>query len=205
MKHVMLPAALAAMAACGAGAAAAQSAGDITIGLGVGYVEPAGDNGDALDMDIDVSSSARPTLTLEYFVMDNLGIELLAATPFRHDVDLDGLGQVAAVSQLPPTLTLQYHIPTGTAFTPLFGIGINYTTFFDIDEKGAAKGSKLELDDSWGMALHAGVDYALNETNAIRADVRWMDIDSEVKLDGDKVGKAEIDPWVFGVSWIHKF
>ncbi len=119
MKHVMIPAALAAMTAFGATAAMAQQAGDITIGLGLGYVMPKDDNGDALGLDLDASDATSPTLTLEYFVMDNVGIELLAAAPFRHDVDLDGLGKVAALSQLPPTLSLQYHIPTGTAFTPL--------------------------------------------------------------------------------------
>ncbi|WP_138471422.1 OmpW family protein [Poseidonocella sp. HB161398] len=205
MTHVMLPAVLAAATALGAGAACAQSAGEFTLGVGLGYVMPKDDNGDVAGAEADVSDSIRPTLTLEYFVMDNLGIEVLAATPFQHDVRLDGLGKVASVQQLPPTVTLQYHFQTGSAWTPLLGVGVNYTTFFDEDGKGALSDAKVRLKDSWGLALHAGVDYALSETGAIRADVRWMDIDSDVEVNGEDVGEAEIDPWIFGVSYIHKF
>ncbi len=32
-----------------------------------------------------------------------------------------------------------------------------------------------------------------------------FDIDSGVKLDGKEVGKAGINPWVFGISRIRKF
>ena len=45
----------------------------------------------------------------------------------------------------------------------------------------------------------------LNDRNAIRADVRWMDIDSDAKLNGASIGTAEIDPVVVGVSYIWKF
>lgn len=206
MKHLMLSAALVA-ALCGGSAALAQQKGDITIGLGLAMVQPKDDNGSLTtsNLDVDVSDSTRPTLTLEYFVMDNVGIELLAATPFEHDVELDTLGKVASVNQLPPTLSVQYHIPTGSKVTPLVGVGLNYTTFWNVDEKGALKGSKLSLDDSWGLAVHAGLDFAVTERGSIRADVRWMDIDSEVKLNGDKIGEAEIDPWVWGMSYIYKF
>ena len=47
---------------------------------------------------------------------DNIGLEVLAATPFSHDIDatgsIAGLGKIAEVKQLPPTVSLQYH------FTP---------------------------------------------------------------------------------------
>lgn len=205
MKTLFLTVAAAALVIGTAIPATAQSKGDFTLGFGLGYVMPKDDTGTLAGADSEVGDSTRPTLTFEYFVMDNIGIEVLAATPFRHDVDLDGLGEVASVSHLPPTLSVQYHIPTGTAWTPLLGVGVNYTTFFDEDGKGALSDSKVRLDDSFGLALHAGLDYAISERGAIRADVRWMDIDTDVKVDGEKVGTAEFDPWVFGVSYIHRF
>ncbi|MEM8569336.1 MAG: OmpW family outer membrane protein [Pseudomonadota bacterium] len=186
----------------------AQSRGDWTVGIGFGYILPKDDNGSLLDgaADLEVGDNGRPTFTAEYFIWDNVGIELLAALPFEHNLFSDDLGgQIGSTKHLPPTLSLQYHFPTGTAFTPFLGAGLNYTTFFDEDATGAIEGEDLSIGDSWGIAFHGGVDYAFGERGAFRADVRWIDIDAEVKLNGDDIGDAEIDPWVFGVSYIYKF
>lgn len=205
MTKLLLTASLSALVIGAALPAVAQSKGDITVGVGVAYVKPADDNGE-LDSgaELDVGDDTQLSLTVEYFVMDNVGIELLAATPFTHDIKIDGT-ELAKTTHLPPTLSVNYHIPTGTAITPLLGIGVNYTTFWDEDTKGALSGVDLDLGDSWGLALHAGVDYALSEKGAVRADVRWIDIDSDVKVNGDKAGTAEIDPLVFGLSYVFKF
>ena len=208
MTKLILTAAVSALVVGAAVPALAQSKGDILVGVGVGYVSPSSDNGTinigSGDLDLDVGDDIQPTLTLEYFVMDNIGIEVLAATPFSHDIKIAG-DKLASTKQLPPTISVQYHIPTGTAFTPLVGIGVNYTTFWDEDLKGALNSADLSLGDSWGVALHAGVDYAISDAGSVRADVRWVDLDSTVKVNGDKVGTAEIDPWVFGLSYIFKF
>ncbi|MEM8555763.1 MAG: OmpW family outer membrane protein, partial [Pseudomonadota bacterium] len=176
-------------------------------GVGIGTVMPTDDNGSiefAGTRDLDVANSTRPTLTFEYFIADNLGIEVLAATPFDHDIDIEG-GFEGSVRHLPPTVSLLYHVPTGTAFTPIVGIGVNYTTFWDESLKAPLNGADLELEDSWGIAATVGVDYAISDNSAIRANARYIDIDSDVKVNGTKVGEANIDPWVFGVSYIYKF
>ena len=85
------------------------------------------------------------------------------------------------------------------------GVGVNYTTFFGTDEKGALAGTKVKLEDSWGVAAHAGLDFALSEKGALRVDVRWADIDTEVKVNGAKLGTAKIDPMVYGLAYVMKF
>jgi len=45
---------------------------------------------------------------------------------------------------------------------------VNYTTFFSEDTTGALKDSRLKLQDSWGLAAHAGVDFAIGEKGALR-------------------------------------
>jgi len=77
--------------------------------------------------------------------------------------------------------------------------------FFKEKTTGALAGNRLQLEDSAGVALHAGFDYKITENGSLRADVRWMDIESKVKLNGDYIGKAKIDPVVMGVSYVHKF
>lgn len=180
----------------------AQSAGDWTVGVGAHQVDPKSDSGiDGLD----VGSNVRPTITGEYFVADNLGIEVLAALPFEHDIDVDGAGTVARTKQLPPTVSLQYHFNGDGTVSPFIGAGLNYTMFFSEDTRGALEGAQLKLDDSWGLAAHAGLDFAVGEKGAIRVDVRWIDIDTEASANGAKLGTVEIDPVVYGAAYVFKF
>ncbi len=179
----------------------AQSQGDWTVGLGIGYLSPKSDNGTLAGLDAEIDSDTRPIFTVEYFVRDNLGVELLAATPFSHDVTLGGSIDAGTVKHLPPTLSLNYHFPTNSAWKPYVGAGINYTFFFD---ESSPLGD-LKLDDSVGVSLQAGLDYMVTEKGAVRLNVRWFDIESDVKLDGVDIGTAEIDPWLVGVSYVHRF
>lgn len=197
MKHTILPAILALAVAT---PAFSQSAGDWTVGLGFGYVSPKDDNGTLAGAPATVGDNTRPTITVEYFPWDNIGVELLAATPFKHSVSLAGT-EVATVKHLPPTLSVVYHVPTAGKITPFVGAGLNYTAFFS--EKSAL--GVVKLDDSVGLALKAGVDFALSEKGALRTELRWMDIDSDVTLNGTAIGTAEIDPIVVGVSYVMKF
>ncbi|WP_413870898.1 OmpW/AlkL family protein [Albidovulum sp.] len=197
----MKPTLAIALIALGAAAPAfAQSAGDWTVGLGLGYVSPKDDNGLLAGAATTVDENARPTLTVEYFPWDNIGVELLAATPFKHTATIAGVG-TATTKHLPPTLSLVYHVPTAGKLTPFFGAGINYTAFFS--EKSAL--GVVKMDDSVGLAVKAGVDFALSDKGALRTEVRWMDIDTDVSLGGAAIGTAEIDPIVVGVSYVMKF
>ncbi|MFN7053569.1 MAG: hypothetical protein ACK4NH_15740 [Gemmobacter sp.] len=49
------------------------------------------------------------------------------------------------------------------------------------------------------------MDYAISEKGALRMDLRYLDIDSDVKLNGAKVGRVEVDPLVAGVAYVMKF
>lgn len=189
-----------------AGPTLAQSAGDWTVGLGFGSVMPKSDNGTLTgDLDVEVDDDIRPTATVEYFVRDNLGVELLLATPFEHDVSIDGLGKVGSVKHLPPTLSVNYHWDTGSAFKPYAGVGVNYTSFWGEETTGALAGSDLDLEHSFGLALQAGADWWLNDRSALRATVRWIDINSDAYLDGASIGEVEIDPVVVQAAYVIKF
>lgn len=179
---------------------AAQSQGDWTFGVGLGWVNPKSNNGAVGAAGLTIDEDIRPTFTVEYFFRDNLGVELLAATPFEHTISLGGAA-VATTKHLPPTLSVNYHFPTRTSFKPFVGIGVNYTTFF---EETTALGN-LELDDSWGIALHAGTDYQISDNGSLRLDVRWIDINTDATLNGAPLAGVEIDPLIVGVSYVHKF
>jgi len=203
----LIVAGLAAALSLAAMPAMAQSRGDWTVSAGVHQVAPKSNNGSLAGgtLQVDVDRDIRPTVTGEYFIADNLGIEVLAALPFKHDIDIAGLGRVGSTRHLPPVVSLQYHFNSQGKVSPFLGAGLNYTTFFSERTGGALAGSTLKLEDSWGLAAHAGLDFALGDSGALRVDVRWIDIDSTVKLDGQKLGTVNIDPMVYGVAYLFKF
>lgn len=203
MKKITAPT-LCALMAIAAAPALAQSRGDMTLGIGIGWIEPDSSSTTTAGV-ISVDGNARPTLTFEYFVADRVGLEVLASWPFEHDINLAGAGKVGETKHLPPTISLQYHFTNQSNITPFVGVGVNYTYFFDDNAKGVLAGTSLDLDDSWGLALHAGVDYALNDKSALRFDVRYIDIETDVKVAGAPIGTVKIDPWVFNVAYLFKF
>jgi outer membrane protein len=196
-------AATAIIAAMGA-PALAQSKGDMTVGIGVHNVNPQGSSTTAAGR-ISVGDNTRPTLTFEYFVADKVGIELLAAWPFEHDISLAGAGKIGKTKHLPPVLSIQYHFVNDSKITPFVGLGVNYTTFFDDVGTGVLAGQRLDLSDSWGLAAHAGVDFKVSERGSLRLDMRYMDIGTDVKVNGVKIGKVDIDPFVFGAAYVYRF
>ena len=192
--------------------ALAQTAGSWTVGVGAHNVEPKSGNGTLVatplgDLTMDVGTNVRPTITAEYFVKDNLGIEVLAALPFQHDIAVAGVGKVGSTKHLPPTVSLQYHFGQGKV-KPFVGLGVNYTRFFSTKTEGPIAGADLELSDSWGLAGHVGLDVQISEKSAIRIDYRKIDIDTKAKLNGANLGtrnQVNIDPSVYGVAYVFAF
>ena len=206
MIHRFAPLAVALVLGGLAAPAFAQQAGEWTFGIGAHQINPKSGNGSLVGgtLDVEVGSNVSPTITAEYFVRDNLGIEVLASWPFKHDISIDGLGRVGSTKHLPPTVSLQYHFGQGTV-KPFVGAGVNYTLFMSEETEGALAGSEVELEDSFGLALHAGVDFEASENGSIRIDARWIDIDTDVKLDGADIGTVNIDPLVYGAAYVFKF
>lgn len=167
---------------------------------------------------VGLDSDTQLGLTVAWMVTSNIGIELLAATPFEHDIaarGLSGLGidSVGSTRHLPPTLSVQYYpLDAGSAFQPYVGIGLNYTTFFSEKLSGEVKtvlgGSNLDIDDSVGMAFQLGADWRINERWLVNAAVWRIDIETTVTLDsalGRVKVELDIDPWVYMVGVGYKF
>lgn len=184
MKKVALLVAAALMAP----SAFAHQAGDILVRGGAVTVSPTTSSSD----DLDVQSNAQLGLTFSYMLTDNWGVELLAATPFSHSVHSDG-GEVAKVKHLPPSLMAQYYFGNAQSkVRPYVGAGVNYTFFFDEEAKAGLK--SVEADDSWGLAAQAGIDMAVTENLFVNGSIWYMDIDTDVTVNGGDAIKTEVDP-----------
>ncbi len=224
---------LALVAALGLAAPAyAHEAGDWLVRFGGSNIDPKSDNGsfdltgvtlpsvgDLGVQDVTVDSQIGVTFNITYMYTANLGIELLAALPYEHDIEVAGLpGTAATVTHLPPTLSLQYHFMPDAAFQPYVGAGLNLTWFLDDskeeglrfvdDDLGVTTG--LDVDStSVGLAAQVGFDYIVNDTWFINFDVRWIDIstDATLTVDGADVStaKVDIDPIVYGLHVGYRF
>ena len=181
--------------------------GDWLIRGGLGHVSPTGESvtvpvvGGKLEAD----DSTNLAVNFTYMLSDNLGVELLGALPFSHDLTHDSLGKVGETKQLPPTLILLYNFAPKSGVRPYAGIGLNYTTFFSEKTTGALAGTSLKLDDSFGLAVEAGVDVDINKDWFFNASLWRMDIDTEAN--SSLLGKFDvaIDPWVLFVGVGRRF
>jgi outer membrane protein len=155
-----------------------------------------------------VDSDLSPTATVEYMITPHIGTELLVAWPFTHGLDLDTggrpLDRVGHVDVMPPTLSLNWHFNPNGVFRPYIGAGINYTMFSGEEASGALAGSSISIDDSIGAAGQVGVDIG-HRNWFFNANVRYIDMSSDVELDGAKIGKADLNPMVYGLHIGYRF
>ena len=194
--------------ACAAAAPAfAYDAGNVIVRAGLADVMPDVSTDPALN-GIDVDNNVQLGLTATYMVNPKFGVELLAATPFKHDITANGT-KIGSTRQLPPTLSAQFYPIDNPTFQPYVGIGLNYTLFFDeklnATGKAATGASRIKLSDSVGAAIEAGVDIKVNDKLIVNASVWKADINTDVSLDGTKAGKIQIDPLVAMIGLGYRF
>ncbi len=193
--------------------AQAYQAGDFLLRAGPAGVLPTGDSDDTglgAGTKVEAQDAWSLGITFTYMATDNIGVGVLAAWPFTHDIDgagtISSVGTVGETKHLPPTVTVQYHFDSGSNLHPYVGAGLNYTYFFDEKTKGALAGESLSLDSSWGLAGEIGVDYDLQNDWLLGAQLFYIDIDTKAKVSGAAGNfDVEIDPWVVMFSVGKKF
>ena len=181
--------------------ASAYDSGDRIARIGLHHIAPKSDNHDAVEVD----SLLGLTGSLVQFLTPQLAVDLLLAWPFEPEVSLKGGDKVAEAQLLPPVLSLVWYPELGSTWHPYVGVGLNYSLFFDESTQGALAGSDLKLDDSFGVAAMAGVDWDLGKAWGVALDVRYIDIDSDATLDGADIGTVEVDPLCVGLSMSYRF
>ena len=89
---------------------------------------------------------------------------------------------------------------------------MNYTTFFDKSLSSQARtelgANGLDLDDSYGLAYRAGVDWNISENWLLNASTWKINIDTDASFNS-ALGKvkvsADVDPWVYMISLGYRF
>lgn len=188
--------------------------------IGPALIEPNDSSGDVEGIPnsgVRVDNDITLGFTIGYMLTSKFAIELLGVTPANHDIrgkgSIGSLGKIADVDVFPPTLSLQYHFIDSGQLHPYIGAGINYTHFPDesvsASTEAALGGStSLDVDDSWGLAAQAGIDFSMGDSWLMNAAVWYVDIDADATLTTGTVDRdvdIDIDPWVFFVGIGKKF
>lgn len=218
MKKLILSVAITSALLAAITPAYAYEQGDWVVRVGMANVAPEDSSsnvnvaGSDLGIGVNVDSNTQLGLNFVYFFSPQLAVEVLAATPFSHDIGLDTVGALGNTKHLPPTVSANYYFADPSAqLQPYVGAGINYTIFFDekfTSANTSAGFSNLDLDNSFGLAAQVGVDYMLNEKWLINASVRWIDIDTEASFDLNGAAGSvdvDIDPLVYSITAGYRF
>lgn len=217
---------LAAGFALSAMSANAYDAGDIIVRAGAISVNPSASSEvvapGVLDVTVDVDNNTQLGLTGTYMFSPNIGVEVVAATPFSHDINVNEVALKAGdTKHLPPTVLLQYYpMEASSKFQPYVGLGLNYTVFFESytsdDLDGVLAGllntsvkGGLDLDNSTGLAFQLGFDYELSDNLGLNVAAWKIDIDTTatVYANDAKVTSFDvaIDPMVYMAGIFYRF
>lgn len=209
----MLAAAMA--LAVAAGPAMAQDvrglrAGDFMIGLSAIGVLPTNGGSTSIGGTPHANDAFTAQLDFTYFFTPNISLNLIAATT-KHDVEVrnvPGAGTIDLGSTwvLPPTLTLQYHPIPASRFSPYVGAGVNYTIFYSEGGSRSPGITSVNIQDTWGFALNAGVNYEISRNWLANLDVKYLFLSPDVRVNGGAVtGNADLNPWVLGLGVRYRF
>ena len=157
--------------------------------------------GTALETDVD--HAITPEVDVTYFFTDHIAAELIAATS-EHSVEA-GTSHLGDTWILPPTLTLQYHFTPDNAFSPYVGVGLNYSMFYGEDD--GAGFTDLDVKGGLGYAVQAGFDYWLNDNWGLNFDVKYVDLEVDVKVNGGALRAPNVDlnPVIVGAGVSYRF
>jgi outer membrane protein len=198
-KHIPSVVAAALLAGLWAGPAAAQ---DWTVKVGVTRYDTTskttGIQGIGVPPGADAQTGDATTaiLVIERALTPNVGAEVVLGIPPRIKARATGsvafLGDdVLSAKNVAPTLLVNWYFgDPGSTWRPYVGVGINYTRFAGARSRLAPQ---VELSDSVGPVVQAGVNYAVDRRWGMFASVARVDVKSDLVAVGSTVLTTTID------------
>ena len=200
----LLALALAATATPLIAAAQSQESGDWIVRARAVYLQSA--NKDSTGLALSINDKTLPEVDITRFFTPQIAAELVLTYPQRQTLSAGGT-PIGSLKHLPPVLSLQYHFTDLPAVRPYLGVGVNYTRFSDVSFN-AATTTALQPSikkNSFGLALQAGLDVPVGGGWLVNADIKKVQIKTDVSSSGTKVGTFKVDPWLLSVGIGRRF
>lgn len=220
MKKTAL--ALGLTAALFTGIASAHQAGDVIVRAGGVFVSAHSESSTVQGpkVNLNVKDNAQLGLTGTYMFTDNIGLELLAATPFSHKIEagvpgIGNLGEVVKLKQLPPSLYAQYYfLDKDAGSRPYIGAGLNYTRFFNAKSLSPYISNVQVKKHSFAPVVNAGIDIKLTDHVYLNTAMWYTHIKTKAKFTSNlpQVGQpldhevdVRLNPFVFFAGIAYTF
>lgn len=200
-----------------AGSAMAHEAGSTHFRVGGVFVDANSHSKTTtpVEVKLDVRNNQQLGLTATYMFTDNLGVELLGATPFSHNIDATVpavnavLNKAVKVKHLPPSLYLQYYfLDKDAGSRPYVGAGVNYTRFFNAKSQNELVTDLQVKKHSFGPVVNAGIDIKVANNVYLNAAMWYTHIRTKANFKAlglDHEVKIKLDPVIYFAGLTYKF
>jgi len=162
-------------------------------------------NKDSTGLGLSVNDKTFPELDITYFFDTHWAAELVLTYPQKHDIRAGG-ATIGSLKHLPPTLSLQYHLDAA-GWRPYVGVGVN-ATLFSSNKFVPAVQTALNPSiggSSFGLAYGLGFDVPMGGGWLFNVDVKKVQLGTDIKSNGSKVGEFKVDPTLISIGFGKRF
>ena len=179
-----------------------NSAGDVIVRLRATELNWANQQNNGLaTTNVTAQNKAIPEVDVSYFFTKNIATELVLTYPQTVNINVGGAAS-GTVKALPPTLLLQYHFTELGQIKPYVGVGVNYTSFTSAN---ILNGGASVNASSTGFAAQIGFDYMLDKNWGLNADLKYIQIKTDVFAGGANIGQLGLNPTVASAGLAYRF
>ena len=179
-----------------------NSAGDVIVRLRATDLNWANQQNNGLaTTNVTAQNKAIPEVDVSYFFTKNIATELVLTYPQTVNINVGGAAS-GTVKALPPTLLLQYHFTELGQIKPYVGVGVNYTSFTSAN---ILNGGASVNASSTGFAAQIGFDYMLDKNWGLNADLKYIQIKTDVFAGGANIGQLGLNPTVASAGLAYRF
>jgi len=179
-----------------------NSAGDVIVRLRATELNWANQQNNGLaTTNVTAQNKTIPEVDVSYFFTKNIATELVLTYPQTVNINVGGAAS-GTVKALPPTLLLQYHFTELGQIKPYVGVGVNYTSFTSAN---ILNGGASVNASSTGFAAQIGFDYMLDKNWGLNADLKYIQIKTDVFAGGANLGQLGLNPTVASAGLTYRF
>jgi outer membrane protein len=167
----------------------------------------------------EVGPSHNLLFTIAYRLDEQVSAELFLGTPLKHELtgdgSLKGVGHLGTVTQLPPTVFLQYRPGNSRwALRPYVGLGLTFAFFRDetgsstldaVTNPGSTEATTFKVKDAVGITPQVGVTWAWRQDWFVDLGLAKSYIKTRATFSTGQSIDVRLDPWIANVSIGRRF